>query len=132
MADIPEAAARGVLKKGVLENFTKFTGKTLCLSLFFNKVTDLIPTTLLKRRIWHRCFPVSFAKFSRALFLQNSSGWLLLTYARIMKKAGKAAYGNYMMRWIIFCLPLAFSLVGVNHFGFLWVVTNATEKSDNG
>ena len=43
MADIPEAAARGVLKKGVLENFTKFTGKTLCLSLFFNKVTDLIP-----------------------------------------------------------------------------------------
>ena len=26
------------MKKGVLKNFTKFTGKHLCLSLFFNKV----------------------------------------------------------------------------------------------
>ena len=29
------------LKKGVLENVTKFTGKNLCLSLFFNKVAGL-------------------------------------------------------------------------------------------
>ena len=28
-------------KKGVLRNFTKFTGKHLCQSLFFNKVADL-------------------------------------------------------------------------------------------
>ena len=26
------------MKKGVLKNFTKFTGKQLCQSLFFNKV----------------------------------------------------------------------------------------------
>ena len=31
----------GFCKKGVLKNFTKFTGKLLCLSLFFNKVADL-------------------------------------------------------------------------------------------
>ena len=30
-------------KKGVLRNFTKFTGKHLCQSLFFNKVTGLRP-----------------------------------------------------------------------------------------
>ena len=30
-------------KKGVLENFTKFTGKHLCWSLFFNKVAGLRP-----------------------------------------------------------------------------------------
>ena len=34
--------------------------------------------TLLKKRPWHRCFPVNFAKFLRTLFLQNTSGWLLL------------------------------------------------------
>ena len=36
-------------KKGVLRNFAKFTGKRLCQSLFFNKVTGIRPATLLKR-----------------------------------------------------------------------------------
>ena len=30
--------------------------------------------TLLKKRLWHKCFPMSFAKFLRAPFLQNTSG----------------------------------------------------------
>ena len=39
-----EAATGGVLsKKGVLENFVKFTGQHLCQSLFFNKVAGLKP-----------------------------------------------------------------------------------------
>ena len=36
-------------RKGVLKNFTTFTGKYLCQSLFFNKVAGLRPATLLKR-----------------------------------------------------------------------------------
>ena len=32
---------RCFIKKGVLRNFTKFTGKHLCSSLFFNKVAGL-------------------------------------------------------------------------------------------
>ena len=28
--------------------------------------------TLLKKRLWHRCFPVDFAKFLRTPFLQNT------------------------------------------------------------
>ena len=36
-------------KKGALRIFTKFTGKHLCQSLFFDKVTGLRPTTLLKK-----------------------------------------------------------------------------------
>ena len=28
----------------------------------------LRPSTLLKNKLWHRCFPVNFAKFSRAPF----------------------------------------------------------------
>ena len=50
-------------KKGILKNFSKFTGKYLCQRLFFNKISGLRPEILLKKRLWHRCFPVNFAKF---------------------------------------------------------------------
>ena len=38
---------------------------------------------LLKKRLWHRCFPVNFVKFSRTPFLQNTSGRLLLFLQKI-------------------------------------------------
>ena len=38
-------------KKGVLRNFTRFTGKRLCQSFFFNEVAGLRPATLLKKRL---------------------------------------------------------------------------------
>ena len=63
-------------KKGVLINFAKFIVKHLCQSLFFNKVAGLRPETLLKRRLWHRCFPMNIAKFLRTPFLENTSGRL--------------------------------------------------------
>ena len=52
-------------QKRVLKNLAKFTGKYLCQTLFFNKVEGLRPAILLKKRLWHRCFPVNFAKFLR-------------------------------------------------------------------
>ena len=66
------------VRKNVLWNFAKFTGKHLYQSLFFNKIVGLRPATLLKKRLWHRCFPMNFAMFLRTPFLQNSSGRLLL------------------------------------------------------
>ena len=57
-------------KKSVLRNFTKFTGKHLCQSLFFNKVAGLR----------HRCFPVNFVKFLRTRFFIVHLWWLLLDY----------------------------------------------------
>ena len=65
-------------KKGVLKIFTKFTEKQLRQSLYFNKVAGLRLATLLKKRLWHRCFPMNFVKFLRTPFLQNTSGRLLL------------------------------------------------------
>ena len=38
----------------------------------------LRPATIFKKRLWHRYFPVNFAKFLRTPFLQNTSGRLLL------------------------------------------------------
>ena len=68
-------------KKGVLRNFAKFIGKRLCRSLFFNKVAALRPATLLKKRLWDRCFPKNFAKFLRTPFLIEHLWWLLLLHA---------------------------------------------------
>ena len=64
-----EAVARGCsVRKGVLRNFENFTGKYLCQSFFFHKVADLRPATLLKKRLWHRCFFSEFCEISNNTF----------------------------------------------------------------
>ena len=50
-------------KKGVFKNFAKCTGKHLCRILFFKKVADFRPATLLKQKLRYRCFPVNSEKF---------------------------------------------------------------------
>ena len=35
-----------------------------------------VPATLLKKRLWHRCFPVNFAKFLRTPFFTEHLWWL--------------------------------------------------------
>ena len=64
-------------EKGVFRNFTKFTGKHLCQSLFFNKVAGLRPATLIKKSLWHKRFSVNFVKFLRTPFLTEHIWWLL-------------------------------------------------------
>ena len=87
------------IKKGVLRNFTKFTGKHLCQSLFFNKVAGLRPATLLKKRLWHRYFPVNFVKFLRTPFLQNTSGRLLLyRYVKYIRHNSKRPTNRHSKR----------------------------------
>ena len=107
ISDIRSSCPEVFSKKGVLKDFAKFTGQHMCqISLFlkkilvsacnsikketlehvfscgfckiFNKVARLRRAPLLKKRTWHRCFPVSFVKFLRTPFLQNTSGRLLL------------------------------------------------------
>ena len=82
-------------KKVVLRNFAKFTGKHLCQLLFFNKVVGMRPATLLKKRLWHSCFPVNFTKFLRTPFLTEHLWWLLLERACAM-----------LFRWLKFNLNL--------------------------
>ena len=59
-------------RKDALGSFAKFTEKHLCQSLFFNKVAGLRPAILLKKSLWHGCFPVNFAKFLRTLFFYRT------------------------------------------------------------
>ena len=67
-------------RKGVLRNFAKFTGKHLCQNLFFNKIAGLRHANLLKKRLWHRCFPENFVKILRKPFY---IWWLLLDWVTI-------------------------------------------------
>ena len=47
-----------------------------------NACARLRPATLLKKTLWHRCFPVNFAKFLRTPFLKEHLRWLLLYYVK--------------------------------------------------
>ena len=38
--------------------------------------------TLLKKRLWHRCFTVNFAKFVRTPFFAEHLRWLFCTFSR--------------------------------------------------
>ena len=58
-------------KKGILKNSRNFIGKHTCRSLSFTKLKTFRPSTLLKRGILQRCFPVKFPKFLRTPILKN-------------------------------------------------------------
>ena len=53
------------VKINVLNNFTNFTGKHLCWSLF------LIKKNFIKKRVQHRCFSARFGNFLRTSILKN-------------------------------------------------------------
>ena len=55
------------MKKGVLRNFAKSTGKHLCQSLFFNKVVGLRPKSLLKVTL-AQLFSCGFCEISKNTF----------------------------------------------------------------
>ena len=58
------------IKKDVLKNFTKFTGKHRCESLFFNKVAGLSPITLLKKVA--QVFSCEFCKILKNIYLYRT------------------------------------------------------------
>ena len=55
----------------------------------------LRPATLLKKSLWHRCFPVNFAKFLRTSYLQNTSGQLLLYILDFLNVHICICFGRY-------------------------------------
>ena len=58
-------------------------------------------SSFIKKRHWHRCFPVNFAKFLRTPFLQNTSGRLFLFRGnRVRDYYAKSIYIK-VLQWII-------------------------------
>ena len=62
-------SSEAAVQKYSVKNFTKIPGKHLCESMS--------PATL-KKRPWHRCFPLNFMKLLRTLFLIKLLWWLLV------------------------------------------------------
>ena len=82
---IRSSRSEGLCKIGVLRNFAKFKGKHLCWGLYFKKVADLSPATLLKMSVQHWCFP----KFLRTPFFTEHLRCLLLNNAHIIQYSKK-------------------------------------------
>ena len=67
-----------VFYKKVLLEISQNSQENTCAGDSFLIKLQAPPTTSLKKRLWHRCFPVNFAKFLRTPFSQNTLGRLLL------------------------------------------------------
>ena len=90
---IPRNTSGGLLLLNIWENqswmdqvkFFKGCLPKNLLRSFLNTWTHLYlfsclrPATLLKKRLWHRCFPVNFTKFLRTHLLKERLWWLLLS-----------------------------------------------------
>ena len=99
---------RCYMNKDVLKNFAKFTWKHLCQSFFLNKVAVL---NFIKKRLWHRCFPVNFANFLKNTFstehlrgtasetICNLTCWWMNDYLIIILNAltWRSITGNFIM-----------------------------------
>ena len=65
-------------KKRVLLEISQNSQENTCARVSFLIKLQAWPATLLKKRPWHRCFPVTFAKFLGAPFFKEHLRWLLL------------------------------------------------------
>ena len=72
------------VKQVLLETSQNSRENTCARFSFFNKVAGLRSATLLKKRLWHGCFPVTFAKFIRTPFLKEHLRWLLLKSVTVL------------------------------------------------
>ena len=75
---LAEAATGGVLLGKMFLEISQNSQVNTCDRVSFLIQLQAWAWNFIKKRLWHKCFPVSFAKFLRTFFLQNTSGWLLL------------------------------------------------------
>ena len=91
-------------KSDVLKNFVKSQENTCVGVSFFNKVVDLRPATLLKKRLQHRCFPLDFTKFLRTFFftehLRATPSVLFFSLFKILKTTIASFHKLYIFLYL--------------------------------
>ena len=65
---IAQAVIRSCCEEKVFLESSQNSLENTAVRVFFNKVAGLRPATLLKKRLWHRCFPMNYVKFLRMPF----------------------------------------------------------------
>ena len=92
-------------RKGVLKNFCKIYRKTPTVP------ECLRPATLLKKRVWHRCFPVNFTKFLGTpifienlwwLFLKKNNSLVSISIPHPFPRAGNMMSNIFWTAWIMY------------------------------
>ena len=79
VAEAKEAVVQKCSVKKVFLEISEHSQENTCARVsFFNKVAGLKPATLLKKRLWHRRFPMNAVKFLRTPFHIEHLWWLLL------------------------------------------------------
>ena len=68
-----------LFKKVVLKGLSKFIGKHLCQSLFFNKVAGLRPATEIKKETLTQVFSCEFCQIFKYAFFKGHLRWLPLS-----------------------------------------------------
>ena len=86
-----QAATRGVLCKKLFLEISQNSQENTCAKGSF-LIKRLFRDSLLKTRLWHRCFPVNIVKFLRTPFLQNTSGRPLLIIDSIIFSSNSVAF----------------------------------------
>ena len=113
------------VRKGILRNFAKLTGKHLCQSLFFNKVaglnlfyrTPLDDCLLFRKDTLAWVFSVNFAKFLGTPFLTEHLWWL--DTLRIQWRSGKIMNNTG---------SLTFSCYQIGHLEIVSLLTGHLKK----
>ena len=75
-------------KQGVFLEISQNSQENTCAIVSFLiklQTSGLKSATSLKKRLWHRCFTVNFAKFLRTLFVTEHLRWLFLTYFIVIR-----------------------------------------------
>ena len=76
----------------------------------------------IKKRLWHRCSPVNFAKFLRTPFLQNSSGRLLVeAHSKLSQTSKMEVFTKIVNSCLLFSQKAPFQI-------FDWVLNTPLES----
>ena len=73
-----EAVVQRCSVKKVFLEISQNSQENNCARVSFLIKLQARPATLLKKKLWHSCFPVNFVKFLRTPFYKEHLWWLLL------------------------------------------------------
>ena len=85
---VEENVRRGSIRQGTVlrGSFFYLSDANGAVLVSLLSILNMRPATLLKKKLWHRCFPVNFVKFLRTPFLQNTSERMLLQPLSLLLK----------------------------------------------
>ena len=96
-----EAVAQTCSVKKVFLEILQNSQESTCARVSFLIKLQALPASLLKKRLWRRCFPLNFAKFLRTSFFREHLWWLLLFIQPFPSRAFQRVVFNPLLRNVV-------------------------------